>query len=98
MGPQRKESRVVVRGQWIHPIFVPPGTNTPLIISPCGGASFSINPVTGGQILKPSLMHACRYGSCLASASRIGDEIFWRAIAVSISDRSFENTVGVLIR
>jgi len=67
-------------------ISVPPGTNTPLIVSPSGGTTFGRRPPEGGLMRRPSWMTACRYGSWRASDSwTTGLEILPARTASSIS-------------
>lgn len=51
----------------------------------------------GGQIRRPSLMQAWRYGRSLASASVIGNEIRLWDSAASISEMSLAYTRGLLM-
>lgn len=93
--PQIKRFRNTPHAQ--YPIFVPSGTKWPLIVSPPGGTTFDMRPVTGGKIRKPSLITACRYGNALASESWIGDDIEQEVEALEISARSLERTCGLVI-
>src|ERR1700760_3974316 len=54
--PQRLGSRKRPKAQ--YPILVPGGIWWPLTVSPCGGTSLSMRPVTGGWIRKPSAWSA----------------------------------------
>lgn len=84
--------------QRLKPILVPPGRNTPLNESPSGGTIMSNVPVTGGKILRLSLIQACRYGKALASESLIGLEMLPAATAPLISAVKRQSTLGVVVK
>lgn len=82
----------------LSPIFTPPGTWYPFMVSPSGGVTRSRKAVIGGKTRSPSLMQACRYGSRrIDSSFRIGFDTVPLAIASSISLWSFAYTDGLVI-